>query len=331
MPNMLVTGGAGFIGSHVAERLIEQFPEAGVTIFDKMTYSADQENLAGILKRGQRRLVVGDVCDFDMCSRLTRGIDWVVHLAAESHVDNAFGNSLQFTRSNILGTHTLLEACRLNAVPLVIHVSTDEVYGEIREGAFDEENILNPTNPYSASKAGAEMIVNSYRYSFKLPIITVRANNIFGIRQYPEKIIPKFCVQALAGRMLTVHGNGENRRHYLAVEDFADALVLLLRKGQVGEIYNVGSDEEYSNLEVAEMICGYFGKNVRNSIEFVADRAFNDIRYATDSSKIGSLGWRPHRFLKDHIGEIAEWYRANLHRYIDLFKAWSEQRSEIAV
>ena len=314
MPNMLVTGGAGFIGSHVAERLIEEFPEAGVTIFDKMTYSADQENLAGILKRGQRRLVVGDVCDFDMCNRLTRGIDWVVHLAAESHVDNAFGNSLQFTRSNVLGTHTLLEACRLNAVPLVIHVSTDEVYGEIREGAFDEENILNPTNPYSASKASAEMIVNSYRYSFKLPIITVRANNIFGIRQYPEKIIPKFCVQALAGRMLTVHGNGENRRHYLAVEDFADALVVLLRKGKVGEIYNVGSDEEISIADLAERVrtlTGSASEIMRVSYEQAYEEGFEDMmRRVPDTTKIrDAFGWTPTRTLDDILGDVIAAFR----------------------
>ena len=257
MDKILITGGAGFIGSHVAERVAEEFPEAEIVILDKMTYAADIENLAGFFKDGQRTLVTGDLCDFELCSTLTRGVDGIIHLAAESHVDNAFGNSLEFTRTNTLGTHTLLEASRLNNVPLFIHISTDEVYGEVREGSVDESSAFNPSNPYSGSKASAEMIVNSYRHSFDAPVIIIRSNNIFGIRQFPEKIVPKFAMQALTGNKLTVHGDGRNCRHYLLAEDFAEALVVLIDREKIGEIYNVGSEEEFSNLEMARMFTGF--------------------------------------------------------------------------
>jgi len=325
MRKIVVTGGAGFIGSHVVERIIEEYPDAHVDIIDKMTYAADIENLRSSLKRGQRRLHVGDVCDFDLCVRLTRNADCVIHVAAESHVDNSFGNSLHFTRSNTLGTHALLEACRLNKVERIIHVSTDEVYGETHDGEHVETDMLNPTNPYSASKAGADMIVNSYIYSFKLPVIMVRANNIFGIRQYPEKIIPRFCMLGLLNQKFTVHGAGLNRRRYLAAEDFADVIVLLLQRGVQGEIYNVGSDCEYTNLQILEMIARELGINAEKNTTFVADRPFNDFRYALNSNKLKALGWKPQRKLEDSIGGLLAWYKDNFDRYVGLFESAQEQ------
>jgi UDP-glucose 4,6-dehydratase len=324
MPRILVTGGAGFIGSHVVERLIEEYPNDRIDVLDKMTYAADLANLAPSLKRGQRHLHVGDVCDFPLCVRLTRNVDYVIHLAAESHVDNSFGNSLNFTQSNTLGTHTLLEACRVNGVKRIIHVSTDEVYGETRDGEHVETDRLNPTNPYSASKAGADMIVNSYIYSFRLPVIMVRSNNIFGIRQYPEKIIPRFCMLGLLGQRFTVHGNGLNRRRYLAAEDFADALVLLLNGGREGEIYNVGSECEYTNLQIVEMIAAELGISGPENTGFISDRPFNDFRYAVNCEKMKSLGWKRKRRLEDKIPELLSWYRDNLTRYEDIFQAKSE-------
>jgi UDP-glucose 4,6-dehydratase len=329
MRRIVVTGGAGFIGSHVVERLIEEYPDARLDILDKMTYAADIENIRCILKRGQHYLHVGDLCDFDLCIRLTRDADCVVHVAAESHVDNSFGNSLHFTRSNTLGTHALLEACRLNKVSRIIHVSTDEVYGEIHDGEHSEADILNPTNPYSASKAGADMIVNSYIHSFKLPVILVRANNIFGIRQYPEKIIPRFCILGLLSQKFTIHGGGLNRRRYLAVKDFADVVVLLLQRGVLGEIYNIGSDCEYTNLEIRDMIADELGICAESNTTFVEDRPFNDFRYALNCDKLKAFGWMPKRQLKDQIGELLGWYTANLDRYENLFKI-SQEQSELA-
>jgi UDP-glucose 4,6-dehydratase len=316
---IVITGGAGFIGSHVAERIVEAYPDADITILDKMTYAADIENIAHILKRGQRRLHVGDVVDFDLCRKLTERADCVVHLAAESHVDNSFGNSLRFTQSNTLGTHALLEACRLNKVARFLHVSTDEVYGEIANGLHSEDDALNPTNPYSASKAAADMIVNSYIHCFQSPIVSVRANNIYGIRQFPEKVIPRFCMQALSGEKLTIHGNGLNRRRYLAAPDFADAIVLLLNAGTDGCIYNIGSDDEFTNADIATMIASEFGLTFQQAAVFVEDRPFNDCRYAIDCSKIKSLGWRATRPLTKHMAELVNWYRDNAQRYADLF------------
>ncbi len=319
MNRILITGGAGFIGSHVVERMMRQYPHAEFQILDKMTYAADIRNLDGMLDWERCHLVVGDLADFDLCTRATRDVDCVLHLAAESHVDNSFGNSLQFTRSNTLGTHCLLEACRINKVPRIIHVSTDEVYGEILEGVHSERDLLNPTNPYSASKAGADMIAISYIHSFKLPLIIVRGNNIFGIRQYPEKIIPKFSLLAIAGNKMTLHGSGKNRRRYLAVEDFTDALALLLESGKVGEIYNVGTDLEYENLDIARMICDIFELRFEDVVRFVDDRPFNDFRYALDSSKLQGLGWLPKRPLATTLPGVVNWYKQNYSRYLNQF------------
>jgi len=280
-----------------------------------MTYAADLDNIAHILERGKRQLYVGDLCDLEFCAEVTQDANLVVHLAAESHVDKAFGNSLRFTKSNTLGTHTLLEACRINQVGKLIHVSTDEVYGEIYKGMHVESDPLDPTNPYSASKAAADMIVKGYIRSFNMPIVTVRANNIYGIRQYPEKLIPRFILMGLNGQKLPLHGDGRNRRRFLAVEDFADALILMADKGLVGNIYNIGSDEEYANIEVAEMIASRLCLPREDLFCFVEDRPFNDSRYAVDSTKIHALGWKPTRSLERHLGKIIDWYRENKDRY----------------
>lgn len=187
MTKILITGAAGFVGSHVADAVIAGVPEAQVTVLDKMTYAADFRNLAGVLANRHTRLVVGDICDLEACHQVTRDVEIVVNLAAESHVDNSFGNSLHFTHTNVLGTHTLLEACRLNKVPRILHVSTDEVYGDILDGSFSESAPLNPTNPYSASKAAAEMVIRGYISSFGTPVSMMRGNNIYGTRQFPRR------------------------------------------------------------------------------------------------------------------------------------------------
>jgi len=318
LSKIVITGGAGFIGSHVTEKIHEEFPDAQIVILDKMTYAADIDNISHIIKRGEVRLVVGDICDLELCSRILKGADLLIHLAAESHVDNSFGDSLLFTKTNTLGTHTLLEACRINEVPKILHISTDEVYGEIPVGEAGENAVLSPTNPYSASKASAEMLVMSYMKSFKLQVIRVRANNIIGIRQFPEKLIPRCCLSLLRGRKIPIHGNGLYTRHYLAVEDFAAALILLLNKGVYGDVYNIGTKEEYSNLEVAAMISKEYGILPDDSIEFVTDRPFNDQRYSVSIKKISTLGWHPLQSLKEEIPKLAEWYKTNLHRYLDI-------------
>ena len=315
MRRILITGGAGFIGSHVTEHLHRVYPDAQITVLDKMTYAADIDNIRHILDRHHVRLVVGDICDANLCRKVLDSADLLVHLAAESHVDNSFGDSLQFTRTNTLGTHTLLEAARIAEVPKIIHVSTDEVYGEVLDGEVDESAHLNPTNPYSASKASAEMIVKSYIKSFGLPISTIRANNIFGIRQYPEKLIPRCCLSLILKQKIPIHGTGECSRCFLAAEDFAEAVALLIPLDTNGEVFNVGTDEEYRNLEVVRMICEAFGEDSADFIEHVHDRPFNDTRYGISTKRIAGIGWVPKRMLKSELGRIVEWYRENIYRY----------------
>jgi len=319
MRKIVVTGGCGFIGSHVAEHLRDVFPGARLTILDKLTYAGDMDNVSHLVNRNGVRLVIGDICDGDLCRRVVRHADVVVHLAAESFVDKSFGDPLTFTITNTLGTHTLLEACRIAGVPRFIHVSTDEVYGEVLRGQVGEGAPFNPTNPYSASKAAAEMVILGYLRSYRQPIIRVRANNIFGIRQYPEKVIPKFCLSLALGAKLTIHGNGSHLRHYLHAQDFAAAIALLIKRGVAGEVYNVGSDEEYSTLEVAELVCDIFGKECGAEVVFVKDRPFNDRRYSISSARIQSLGWRAQRRLEDDLCFIAQWYADRVERYRHLF------------
>ena len=308
---ILITGAAGFIGSHVFDHFLNLYPDAEITILDKMTYAANIKNIPSIETNSNHNLVIGDLIDLEICLDTTKDKDLVINLAAESHVDNSFNNSIIFSRSNELGTHTLMEACKQNNVKKIIHVSTDEVYGENVDKPFLEEDRLNPTNPYSASKAAAEMIVKSYHTSFKLPVIVVRANNIYGIRQFPEKIIPKFILRCIDDMPLQIHGNGTNLRHYLSAIDFASAIELLSIKGEEGQAYNIASDLELSNLEVADLIKDQF-HNKKIDIEHIDDRPFNDSRYAVNDKKLRKLGWNPKRNLKADLPEIVEWYKNNL-------------------
>lgn len=315
MKNILITGGAGFIGSHIVEKFAQSYPGARITVLDKMTYAADIRNIDDLVRSNRVHLMVGDICDMPTCLRAVQGADLVIHAAAESHVDNSFSSSMEFTRTNTLGTHCLMEACRETGVPKIIHVSTDEVYGEVLSGSVDENTHLKPTNPYSASKAAAEMIINGYRQSFKLPVIVLRANNIFGIRQYPEKIIPRFILLLMTGQKLTIHGTGEYRRHYLSAHDLTEALNILALRGVIGECYNIGTTEEYTNLTIARMICDIFGLNPEGQMIHVNDRLFNDARYAINWDRIKALGWSPKHSLRDALPSIAKWYGENIGRY----------------
>ena len=311
MRKILITGGAGFIASHFAEAIAEAFPEHRIVVLDKMTYAADISYIAPLMENRRVQLVVGDICDYNLCAKLVENCDIVIHAAAESHVDRSFHSSIMFTHTNALGTHTMMEACRVVGVPRIIHVSTDEVYGEVLSGEVGETGAMNPTNPYSASKAAAEMIVNGYRHSFKLPVIVVRANNVFGTRQFPEKLIPRCIMSLIDGKTIPLHGDGSNTRHYLAAEDFASALVLLIKNGVINETYNIGSKDEFTNRDVAKMICAQFNLTFETSVAFVKDRPFNDRRYSISWDKIASLGWKQQRSLPQEIPRLVEWYRKN--------------------
>jgi len=308
---ILITGGAGFIGSHFVDALVDAYPAHRIIVLDKMTYAADINHISAHLEQHRVQLVMGDICDYDICRKLIQDCDLVVHAAAESHVDRSFHSSILFTHTNTLGTHTIMEACRDAQVPRIIHVSTDEVYGEVLSGEVNENGEMNPTNPYSASKAAAEMIVNGYRHSFNLPVVVVRANNVYGIRQFPEKLIPRSIMSLIDGKKIPLHGDGSNVRHYLAAPDFASALVLLAREGKINETYNIGSREEYSNRDVVRMLCEQFNVSFDSSVEFVADRPFNDRRYSISWEKICGLGWKPRHNLRNDIPVVVDWYRKN--------------------
>lgn len=307
---ILITGGAGFMGSSFIRHICNRYPQHKIINLDKLTYAADLRNLKYIKNKKNYRFIKGDVCNFKLLMKILKDVDSVVHLAAESHVDNSIGNSLIFTMSNAYGTHVLLEASRLSNIKRFVHVSTDEVYGDIEKGSFRENSILNPNNPYSASKAAAEMIVRSYYKTYRLPIMVVRGNNVFGPYQYPEKIIPKFITSLLQGKKVTLHGDGSNIRTYIYADDFSGALDTVLQKGKTGEIYNLGTKDEISNLALTKKILRKFGKN-ESYIKFVKDRPFNDKRYSIDCSKLKSLGWKQQYTFEQALDKTIEWYKNN--------------------
>jgi len=322
--NVLVTGGAGFIASHVVILLATKYPHLKIVNFDKLDYCSCLENLEEVEHLPNYKFVRGNICSPDMVNYILKEekIDTIMHFAAQTHVDNSFGNSFQFTQNNIFGTHVLLEAAKIHGIRRFIHVSTDEVYGEGQEGEDPmlEEHVLEPSNPYAATKAGAEFLVKSYHRSFKLPVIITRGNNVYGPHQYPEKLIPKFISQLMRGRAVTLHGTGLNTRNFLYVTDVARAFETILFKGHEGVIYNIGGDHEISNIETARHLIRIMGLSSRmeSLITFVSDRAFNDKRYTIDTSRLSDLGWREEVSLEEGLHRTVEWYRRNGYRFGDI-------------
>ena len=308
---IFITGAAGFIGSHLSERIFNEFKGCEIVLYDKITYAANKKYLKSLLLNKRIKFVKNDLLNFKTLQKNLSNSDLAINVAAESHVDNSFGNSLIFTKTNTLGTHCFLEACRKQSVNKIIHVSTDEVYGENLGSHYNEKQILNPTNPYSASKAAADMIVNSYNHSYNLNIITVRANNIFGTRQFPEKLISKSIYNFLNNKKMTIHGNGSSKRYYLSVEDFCEGIIKIIKKGKPGEIYNISSDKYYNILKIVKLISKHLKKNFKKNIIFVKDRPFNDKIYKINSNKLKKLGWKPKKKLDDELPKLCEWYKKN--------------------
>ena len=281
-----------------------------------MYYCANENNVKEEIRKSDRyNLIKGNLCSIDLLNHILKdyNVDTIIHFAAQSHVQNSFDDSLKYTYDNIVGTHTLLESSRLyGKIIKFIHISTDEVYGESLlsedEEKKNEQSILCPTNPYAATKAGAELIANSYRYSFKMPIIITRGNNVYGPDQYPEKLIPKFIELLKNGKKVTIQGDGSNVRAFLHVLDVAKALELILEKGKIGEIYNIGSDEdkEYTVLEIAKILIKLIHKNENydDYIEYIEDRPFNDKRYYISNEKVKNLGWEIKKDFYEGITEL---------------------------
>ncbi|KAE8389602.1 dTDP-D-glucose 4,6-dehydratase [Aspergillus alliaceus] len=324
LPNVrtiLITGGAGFIGSWVTRHLVRQYAETyNVICLDKMDVVASLNNILDLFTCPNFRFLHCDLNDQDtvLFALQTYRVDCVLHFAASSHVQNSFSDPFTFTRNNVLGTQSLLEAVRsYGKVTRFIHVSTDEVYGETNgQMATEAFTPMRPTNPYSASKAAAEMYVMAYQKSFGLPAIIVRSNNVYGPGQYPEKIIPRFTGLMLKGHKLTLQGNGDNARRFLYGADAADAFDTILHKGEVGEIYNVDSRYEITNRKVAAMILELFGhdpvKGFSNMVAWLPDRPFNDNDYAVDGSKLQALGWTQKINFDTGLAMTVDWYRKHM-------------------
>jgi dTDP-glucose 4,6-dehydratase len=288
---VLVTGGAGFIGSNFVRYLLERTTDDVVTL-DALTYAGSSDNLDGVLTHPRHEFVEGDIRDRELVDRLVADADAVVNFAAETHVDRSIRSAEPFVSTNVQGTQTLLDAVAEADIDRFVQVSTDEVYGQVESGTFGEDDRLNPRNPYAATKAGADLLVRSYHTTHDVPVLVTRSSNNYGPYQHPEKLIPKFIQRARNGESLPVYGDGSNVREWIYVTDNCRAIDTVLRDGDVGEIYNIGSDIELQNIEVTRRILGALGAS-DDLIEFVEDRAGHDQRYALDTAKIRSLGWEP--------------------------------------
>jgi dTDP-glucose 4,6-dehydratase len=304
---ILVTGGAGFIGSNFVHHLLGRHEEDEVVTLDALTYAGSRANLDGAREDPRHEFIEGDIRDFDLVADLVEDVDAVVNFAAESHVDRSIQGSGPFVSTNVEGTRTLLDAARDADIERFLQVSTDEVYGQVLDGRFSEEDPLNPRNPYAATKAGADLLAGSFYTTHGLEVLVTRTCNNFGPRQHPEKLVPKFIKNAAAGECLPLYGDGSNVREWIYVEDNCRALDLVLREGNVGEIYNVGTDAEKTNLEVTEAILDGVGGS-EELIEFVEDRAGHDQRYAMETDKIEELGWEPTYSFEEGLQRTIEYY-----------------------
>jgi dTDP-glucose 4,6-dehydratase len=304
----LVTGGAGFIGSNFIRHLYESEPTATITNLDAMTYAGVPATISELDADNRHTFVEGDIRDPLLVDRIVPGHDVIVHFAAESHVDRSIAGPSAFTETNVVGTGILIDAAHRHGVERFIHVSTDEVYGSITEGFADEEAPLSPSSPYSASKAGSDLLVRSYAATFGYEAIITRCTNNYGPYQFPEKVIPLFATNLIDGHRVPLYGTGRNERDWLHVEDHCRAIHLLVDQGTPGDIYNIGADAQVTNLELTHRILDSMGADV-GMIEYVQDRPGHDLRYAVDSSKIRRLGWAPVNEIDERLVETIEWYR----------------------
>jgi len=310
MKNLLVTGGSGFIGSNFIRHMLGKYPDYKIINLDKLTYAGNLDNLKDVENNLNYSFVCGDICDPDVVNKVMQRVDHVVHFAAESHVDRSIEDGSVFVRTNVLGTHTLLESALKHNIKRFVHISTDEVYGSIFDGSFKETDILTPSSPYSSSKAGSDLLAQSYYITHNLPVIITRCTNNFGPYQYPEKLIPLFVTNLVDNKKVPVYGTGQNVRDWIHVLDHCKAVDFILHNGSIGEIYNVGGGAEKTNLVITQKLLEILGKN-DSMIEYVEDRPGHDLRYSLDCSKLMELGWTPEYDFNDGLKETAKWYVDN--------------------
>ncbi|MEX2486970.1 MAG: dTDP-glucose 4,6-dehydratase [Nitriliruptoraceae bacterium] len=307
---LVVTGGAGFIGSNFVRWVLRTQPDVAVTTFDALTYAGNLASLADVADDPRHTFVQGDVRDAAAVARAVDGADAVVHFAAESHVDRSIDAPDAFLSTNVTGAGLVFEACRRAGVERVLHVSTDEVYGPITTGAFAEADRLQPSSPYAASKAGADLLAQAYTTTYDFPILVTRTTNNFGAYQHPEKLIPRFVTNLLNGEDLPVYGDGAQIRDWTAVDDNVRAHWLVLTEGEPGTVYNIGAGNERTSLDIAHAIVAALDADP-DRITHVTDRPGHDRRYAVDTARIRALGWRPERTFDDALADTIAWYRDN--------------------
>jgi len=310
---LLVTGGAGFIGSNFVRYVLGQYSDYRIVNLDKLTYAGNLENLSGLESNPRHSFCQGDIGDADVVGEiLNSGVDAVIHFAAESHVDRSILDASEFVRTNVLGTQNLLDLARKHKVLRFVNVSTDEVYGSLGEtGAFHEDSAIAPNSPYAASKAAADLLVRSYHHTYDMPAIITRCSNNYGPFQFPEKFIPLMITNAITGTPLPVYGDGKNVRDWIHVRDHCRALDLILHHGKSGEIYNIGGRQEMTNIEVARLILKALDRS-ESLLTFVKDRPGHDRRYAIDPSKMKhNLGWKPRIPFQMGLQETIDWYQRN--------------------
>jgi len=311
---IMVTGGAGFIGSNFIHYLLEKYDDIEVVNYDKLTYAGNLDNLKDIESDKRYCFIKGDICDKELVEKMIKehGVEQIVNFAAESHVDRSITGPEIFIKTDVFGTFNLLEAARKFDIERYVQISTDEVYGSIKEDSFRESDPLNPSSPYSASKSSADLLVNSYFVTYGLPVLITRSSNNFGPYQYPEKLIPLFIIKALHDQMLPVYGDGLQVRDWLHVEDNCKGIDTVRMKGKVGEIYNIGADNEHTNIEITNIILKELNKP-KTLIKHVEDRPGHDRRYSINSDKIKKLGWLPEKSqdFENSMKETIHWYVKN--------------------
>ena len=292
--------------------MMDSHPEVEIINLDILTYAGNLKNLKSVDKNSHYTFIKGDICDQGIVNAILdrNEIDTIVHFAAESHVDRSITQASEFVRTNLLGTHNLLECARQHPVTRFIHISTDEVYGSTLKGSFTEKNILSPSSPYSASKAGSDLLALSYFTTYKFPVIITRCTNNYGPYQYPEKLIPLFITNLIEGKKIPVYGTGKNIRDWIHVSDHCRAVEFLLKKGISGEVYNIGGGNEKTNIEITKKILMFLNKD-ESLIEYVTDRPGHDFRYSLDCSKLQTMGWSPRYSFEEGLKETIEWYIRN--------------------
>jgi dTDP-glucose 4,6-dehydratase len=303
-----ITGGCGFIGSNFVRYLVEEagIDASEIIVVDALKYGSNPSNLKGL----GYRFVKGDICNHNLMQDVIKGVDSIVNFAAETHVDRSISNPYSFIESNVIGTYTILDTMlKVNSDARLVHISTDEVYGDIEIGSFKEEDTLRPSSPYSATKASSDMLVLAYVRTYGLNAVITRCTNNYGSYQSPEKLIPKAIIRAVMDKKIPIYGTGKNVRDWIYVSDHCEAINLVLEEGEKGGIYNIASGEEKSNLELVSTILELMGK--KDLLEFVEDRPGHDVRYSLDSSRIRMLGWKPRRKFDDGIKETVDWYLHN--------------------